>query len=507
VLKEIPDRFRVLRHKNTAAYFLIAVFAVLYFVCLNDEPDVDPDACSYILLAKALVSGNGFTDIFFTPNTPHTRVPFVFPVMLAPLVYLFGYDFVILKILMILLGLLSLWAVYSFFEETQDAAPLLITALTGISPLIISYSHFILTEIPYLLFSFMALFFIHRYRNDESCFSRHGVMAALFLILACFTRSIGIGLFAAAMAFLLFDAGGGSLRIRKMLFLGLPLSFGVALWGLRSRALSGPKLAGYMDQLFTDPYRVKVGGLTAYDLVERLAHNAYGMVFYAIPENLMGFHFTERSLLTFLLTAIVGAGFLCSWTRKRTVADWYVTCFIGILLVWPWTRNVGTRFMIPVAPLLFYYFLVAVRCLGERCGSVKVGKTLSCVGVMLLCASNLVASGSLVSTEFRKDWSNAPAGYFVDMATWVRENNPADVPLMTTNSAALYIWSDRRSVYLPMVVEDEEIRDIVMAKGVRHIDAWSQVDQWVKRDTDSFTLVFKNEGHRIYRFHGDRPGG
>jgi hypothetical protein len=58
-----------------------------------------------------------------------------------------------------------------------------------------------------------------------------------------------------------------------------------------------------------------------------------------------------------ILLAITVLGFCYAFIRHRTVAEFYVTTYVLIVLLWPWQ---DLRFAVPIMPFLFYYVALAI---------------------------------------------------------------------------------------------------------------------------------------------------
>jgi 4-amino-4-deoxy-L-arabinose transferase-like glycosyltransferase len=73
-----------------------------------------------------------------------------------------------MKALVLLLALASLPLIYLLVRErTDEKKALLITVVIGISPAFFRFSHQIMSDIPYLLLSLLALRFLDRYSKES----------------------------------------------------------------------------------------------------------------------------------------------------------------------------------------------------------------------------------------------------------------------------------------------------------------------------------------------------
>ena len=115
------DRWSVerlsLHQARTKGLIFLLLVAVLVGYSLRDQPELMHDSGVYILLAQSLVSGQGYSDVYAVGEPPHTKYPPVFPLLLAPIVYLFDLNFWAMRLFILGLGLLGLYAVFILFRR------------------------------------------------------------------------------------------------------------------------------------------------------------------------------------------------------------------------------------------------------------------------------------------------------------------------------------------------------------------------------------------------------
>ncbi len=117
--------------------------------------------------------------------------------------------------MVVLLALASLLLIYLFVRDRADEKKaLLITLVIGISPAFFRFGHQIMSDIPYLFLSLLALRFLDRYTKESGWVTGYGVATAGLIVLAYFTRSVGFALLVTAPLALLLFKPGGSLRRR-----------------------------------------------------------------------------------------------------------------------------------------------------------------------------------------------------------------------------------------------------------------------------------------------------
>jgi hypothetical protein len=178
---------------------------------------------------------------------------------------------------------------------------------------------------------------------------------------------------------------------------------------------------------------------------------------------------------------------------------------VVILLLWPWTRTYGTRFLIPVAPFVFCYFLTGVAAVTDILPFKRSGRTLFLVVIALLFVSNSIFSYRFLKDECPKDWSGKPAGHYMEMTRRVNEIAPADASFITWNSAIFYVWSHRKSLCMPYIRTVSDLEKAIKGNpGSYIIDMDAEYDPEVvqpffRQHPDWLYEIFNKDGLKVYK--------
>ena len=202
---------------------------------LNNQLKAQYDSGVYVVLATSLSMGQGYRDIFVLGDPPHTKYPPVFPLLLAPFIHAFGYNVVLLKLMVIAMAVSALYVLYRLYaDEGDQGMPLVLALAAATSPGVVFFSQSVMTEVPYLLLSLLALLALHRYSPPASG-AALAIIAGL-VSLAYLTRLVGLSLLVAAVAYLLCEGGAPtrSARRRDAIVIGLLAAVPAAAWFLRS---------------------------------------------------------------------------------------------------------------------------------------------------------------------------------------------------------------------------------------------------------------------------------
>lgn len=162
--------------------FLLVMVSLLGFMLFSFIPFDGGDNLQYFFLSRSIQQGE-YRNIWLPESPLHTNYPPLFPLLLAVCP-----NYLCCKFLVFGLFLLTVFFAYRLFGELN--LPRYTVLLFALSPLLLQYSHWVLSEMPYLLFSILALLCFYR--------RKWGLMF-LFGVCAYFTRSIGISLMVGLM--------------------------------------------------------------------------------------------------------------------------------------------------------------------------------------------------------------------------------------------------------------------------------------------------------------------
>lgn len=496
--------------RDSVAKIIILLLFLFYLFLLDGSPIIGVDQSNYILLGKSLSLGQGYRELWSVGNPLHTKFPFIFPLLLTPIIYLFGYNFLVMRLLVVIMAIGSLWVVYLLFKRlTDESTALIILILTGLSPQILYFSYDICTEVPYLFFSLFALIFIEKFRYEEKWLSKTTFFAISFILLAYFTRFIGISLVAAILIYLLFERKADqnlSISVKKVIFGGLSIFIPILFWVLRNYSVKRIGGFDYFEEflLGPNPFNLDV----SWGFLERMIHNVYAFVFYAFPRVLIGIQFPHRNFVAFILTGIIFYGFLYCFVKKRTVAEYYIIFYMFILFLWSWSALAGARFLLPLIPFVFYYFIVGVRKILETvraCESLKRSLFILLIGLLVLF--NIRGSVLLaVDRETYRGYSKEKIKGFVEMAEWAKNNTVTNSIFGTIAPASISLHFERKAVFIPCTVDAGKVIKTIYKNKVDYIvvdSVFPRTGEYLKpiiiKKLDKFVEVYRKNDNAIYK--------
>jgi hypothetical protein len=376
------------RRPFTIAAALVALHIGLALLTFEPRPHTGGDNGAYITLGRSLLEHGTYTELWDPAEAPHTKYPPVFPAVLAVAMALGLHPWVPLKL--VVLGFSAAAVAFGFLWMRARRRPGLALAVgftLAIAPGILREGRWILSDVPFWCFTIAALWAYERLRPDD--WPRFAIAAAA-TVLAYFTRSAGLPLVLAALAWLAWRRHWAQAAALAVVT-GVP----AALWMLRSRA-HGP--AGYVSEFwFVDPYLPMLGTIGPVDFFQRVLENTIKYISIHMPVLLTGSTGSAVVLVSILIAGLAGYGWLLRVRRAR-VADLFLPLYMGLILIWPaiWS---GERFLLPVLPVLLFYAGEALfRLLQRRAPRHDFAVAAGAVALLLLLAAPGLVRG--VQTGF-----------------------------------------------------------------------------------------------------------
>ena len=138
-------------------YCILGLALLLYGTAVRDGHNWGGDFSQYILHAQNLINGLSYTDLGYV-NKTYAQIgprgyPPGYPLSIVPVLYLFGLNFIVLKLVVILFLVFGLYVYYHyarFFLSTTWALGCL--AFLTFAPWMLKFSNNVLSDIPYMSF-------------------------------------------------------------------------------------------------------------------------------------------------------------------------------------------------------------------------------------------------------------------------------------------------------------------------------------------------------------------
>jgi hypothetical protein len=470
---------------------LVLLYLLLAALSFMPQPHTGGDNAAYISLGRSLLEQQTYQDLYDPAEPPHTRYPPVFPLLLAAGMAVGLKPWVGLKLVGIVLGGCAIAATFLWLRRRgRPGLALGVALLLAISPGVLTEVHWILSDVPFWCFTALALWAFERLRSGD--WRRFG-LAALFAVLAYFTRSAGLPLMVAAAGWLAWRR-----HWRQLAALALVLGPLVFLWWLRARSAGGGVYVSYF--MLVDPYDPSLGRADLAGLLARVPENLVRYATMHLPVLFRGTPTLPAQAAGIALLMLALFGWACRLRRAR-VAELFLPLYAGVVLIWPvvWSSE---RFVLPIFGLLLAYAgdgvmrafgggrtavpsggKVAAEAGGGAVirarGSTWRGRSAAVVAaaaLVLLAVPGLLANvraGTACTGAWQRGEGypclGAPWLDYFGMAEWVGQALPQDAVVLSRKPTLFYVIGGRQGRYYPLANTTEALLASADSAGARWV--------------------------------------
>ena len=414
------------RYEAVLLTLILALSAGLIYGRLTTGHDWGDDFAGYIGQAKSIAEGNiqGYLEqneiTIYNSNTSRRQIgpvayPWGYPLLLAIIYPACGLDIFCLKLLNIPVYLLFLLALYFLLKRhLTTTESLLIVGLFAVNPSFLTYQDFVLSDIPFMLFSTLAVWLADCVLNDEGAKNNWVFQAALGVafFLAFSVRTVGILILAAFFAIqslqiILKYWKTGKFHVPYQTLIPY-LVFGAL--ALVSNALLPDRIGAYVSEL----------NITRKDIL-------YNLWYYQSR----AFHFFSTLpaflQLSWVLVGLALTGMVLTFPRSP-IFVLYTLATLGLYVAWPFP---STRFLFGIAPFTVYFAYYPIRYGLSRLPGLTVRWRTTLLAALLLTlgvhfgwhAAGIVRDNLLRERAFL-DGPFTPQS--AELFSYIREQTPPD---------------------------------------------------------------------------------
>ncbi len=455
----------------------LLLFLLTYLLSVDRVVGMFVDDAWYVMLAKALATGQGYTLI----NSPSPGIlplyPPAFPWLLSlahRLAPQFPQNVWLFKAIsiaaMLGVGIVS----YRYFVRDRGLphhVALGIAAATVVSPPLVFFATAtVMAECVFMFSQLSAIAVIERCvrtgkRGRVWHFALLGAALASFAFL---TRSIAFALIAAAFVYLLKER-----LLRAALIFAVGVGSFVGPWMFHVR-MHAPTAEQRMEQsgLIVEDYTTHFwrrqageaysGTASASDISARILKNSVRIlrseVGAAFAAPLIGF-LKGRSvrggeIFVFTLSILAIAGFVSVARERVTLAEIVVPLSLAIIVAWPWLPQ---RFVLPLSPFIIFYVLIGLQVVHRLYRRLRQTPNPHArwvtAGIVVWCA---VAINTLSNGKYILSLHGPPAerpgrvrnfDEVEAMFKWIRENIPKEEVIATFNPALVHLYTGHKTIF------------------------------------------------------------
>jgi hypothetical protein len=513
-----------------AAAIATAVAIAIYWLRLDRVVGLAGDDAWYVLLAKALATGHGYTLI----NSPTPGItPFYppgFPALLAIFYAIFPHfpeNVWLLKSVSIAAMLGSGVVAFRYFAELRalpTGAALALGFATAIyPPLVFLATSTVMSEGVFTFIQLAAIYWIEKsIRRDASgraCSAapRDVAIGAALASLAFLSRSAGLGVLLGGGLYLLKE------RLAKAaLIFAAVAAIAVGPWLLYAHShaatpeqrveQSGSIVLPYTAQLWQRVAgRPQSGAITWTDLPARVWSNLNeigradvgAFVLFSSYRPVEANELIQISdgavSISLLLAFLALAGYITTARWRLTLAELVTPLALAVTLVWGWEQY---RLILPLAPFIWFYLVMGVRQLVEICHERFAWPGPRGEELVLVAVSVSFAVSALDGNYryLQRKFDPAPEGgvqwirAFDENEAFIRSivaNVPGDAPIATDNPALVNLYTGRKTIASNEPVSRWQVWKHL---GVRYVAKISPYPVELDSNESRFPTAYRHDG-------------
>ncbi len=443
-------------NENKKKYVFLILFTVIFlvscsFLIENNLGHWGGDSAKYVLIAQTLATGEGSNFIKALGGKALYFYHIMVPLVLVPIIKIFGVNYIYMRWVFAIMTVLSIWLIYFFIAREDKDLGLKSALLFGLSPMVLYYATFILSEIPYLFFSVLCLLLAEKFLDERQILTVREIIFFFCSIILTLTRYIGSSMIIAVFLYLVFTKK----NLRKALFF---LMFYFCLLYIWIQLLStlGESRSIFKGLFIKDPYDISKGTIGFFDLYFRWVKNfkfyLFNLAYPVLPYLRKGY------ILNIIFNLMIISGFVL-WIRKKGlgVKEYYFISYIFILPLW-WWRN--TRFIFPVGFLSCFYLIWLVKYLLKR-------KFYNLIFVVLI-GVNIFDCIGLISWEKRVNISTEfPQSDYFKMLVWIKHHiKRSDVLIVSPKPPNVCLITGKLCTEVPYISAPWVIFNFLCVRGV-----------------------------------------
>ncbi len=477
----VPQRFLFL--------FCFVFCLPAFWVNIKDHTDWGDDYAMYLLQAENLLQGkpqseNGYLYQDYAKGLGPKAYPPGFPIMLSILMALKGFD--VAFFLSAVSVMSALWFVFSFFLFRRELPPFWI----GILLLWVFYGRYfllfkseLLSEIPYAAVSFAALYGMSRYPAETFSPFKLSVLLC-FVLTAILFRSSGWLLLPVLWIYFLRSSGSGRNKFMHLASTGL-IPFAYFALG---KMLGMPSGGAYTDQATFVSYETLWRNFSLY---------AKTLSSPFIPHEIAG------GVLSVLSAAVLVVACIYRLLKSPAPFDYYFAGYLILLLVWP---HYTLRFVIPVLPLVVFYFFFSIRLILKRVDHLFISGVVISAGVFwfFIQAPKAYSEAVTASHTISDGPFDASAR---EVFSFIRDYTAESDGVAFVKPRVSAFFAKRRSLILSSAFSEQENRLIMKENGVRYIllfregYPYQEGNELALGSGDGFELIFENDRFRLFEMY------
>ena len=491
--------------QNLFPYLIIIISSIAIIFQWSSGHNWGDDFAAYILQAISIADGevpqfvskNYFTIHHSSYAVGPVTYPWGFPLLLSPVYIVFGLNIIAFKALCLVCFILFLLTLALGFKKFLDHKEIIIfIALFGFNLEFINFSDNVLSDLPFLFFSTLAILLMSGVSKLKTKKVSLIIFCGIGISITCavMIRTNGLLLLLTYIVILLIGATTNQFSKLQPYFFNpfedlksfsnffrwmcpsIPI-FMVLFVVLLANQILPDKQASHLDFL---------SGVSINSIIDNARYYAW------LPRSFFSHEVNFGKLIYVVTIPFVLIGIRNQW-KNTTVFIIYIIFTLAMYFAWP--PRQGLRFLYPVMPFYIFYFLIGLRILPNISKHIKS----SIILPTLIIAIALIPQ-TVIAIKHSAAWRDIEGPFTVpsqEMFRFISENTSEEEVIVFFKPRAMRLFTKRDSLVYSKPEDFIHRRVYVHSKDHSPLTK----DQLVKLSSlYTLTQIFENEKFIVYRF-------
>ncbi|HNW97928.1 MAG TPA: hypothetical protein PKK00_05905 [Bacteroidales bacterium] len=498
------------RYKKYYSYLLIIILCIpLLFINVKNSHDWGDDFAQYIHQAKNIIEGTPQSSTGYVLNKDYPILgppayPIGFPLLLSPVYYLFGNNIqafsIIMSIMLIAAAVLFLKFFKLFFSALSSVFLVLIIIY---NPWTLNFKMEIMSDIPFTLCLYLLIILYH-FRDEKRNYLFYFLIGLLggFLISI---RSAGI-IFIIAISFefifCIYQYQEKRIQyslLKKLLLQKIIMIFSaIFIYSLLNIILFKTPSMGFL--YYTSALDLKS---ISYIIHDNLTYNFLMLKnFFEFKNIYLQFLsvFTQSALLT--LTVI---GFIKKVIINFDFIDLILILYCITVLIYPYS-DAGFRFIFPIAPILFYYAVIAIKDFFKTANIFNRKYIPVLIGLIILI--QYIGGIEKIIRNHDRVLFGPQNKYAAEALNYIKTSIPDDAIIEFEKPRAIALYTGKNGFHIKINQPITDIKKNFDKVGISYIlQSKRQIDfigddslkKYLSYKNDNIECIWSNYNFRLYK--------
>ena len=436
--------------KNLIVIAVVIIITGLFYTgTVREGHNWGGDFSMYIHHAMNIAEGKEYDDTGYIQNpsfklfAPKTYPP-VFPAMLVPVCRSRGLDLKYMKILNIFIFLIFLLVMYHFFRERLPFRYLsVMITLVAFNPYFWQFKDNVLSEIPFLFCTYLALLLISLKGRFDRPVGRglvFSVITGVVFYLAYGTRSIGVVLVPSLVIFELIS--------KRKIPVSSIVSIAVFLILMVFQIRTLHSDSSYFDQMSFNIGDILNNTLRYIKSLRELWVNGYSRAFSVV----LSLAFLGGAITGFVRNPFFGGVDRDGKIKKDFhpgIMEIFLLLYIIPLLIFPGYG--GSRYIMPLIPIYIFYAFSGFRYLFQVTGKEKLGISILIAGLFI------TYSGAYSKADFGPIDEGPERSASIELFDYIRTETEADDIIIFGKPRVLSLYTGRAAAVYHELSDPEDL--------------------------------------------------